>query len=149
MPALGIGLLAIELCFLVHAIRTGRPSYWFMVIMFLPAAGCLAYFILEILPEMRHSRAGRKAVDDIGKVIDPDRGLRELTTRVARADTVENKSALGRECLAKGRFDDAEQLFQSCLIGLHETDPDLMLGLAQAQGVQAEVASKDVAVGNG
>jgi len=137
MPALAL-VVGLQLLCLTHAIRTGRSCQWMAVIMMLPLAGCVAYLILEILPELRHSRAARQAVRDIGAVIDPERDLREAAARVAQADTVENRAALAEECLRQGRAAHALQLFESCLSGVHVTDPALMLGLARARFAQED-----------
>ena len=133
MPALAALVFGLQLLCLAHVIRTGRRCHWLVIIMALPLAGCLAYLLIEILPDLRHSRAARQAVRDVGAVIDPERGLREATQRLAEADTVENRAALAEECLRRGRPADAERLFQSCLTGVHATDQAFMLGLARAQ----------------
>jgi hypothetical protein len=133
MPALAALALGLQLLCLAHVIRTGRPRQWLFIIVALPLAGCLLYFFLEVLPDLSRSRAARQAVRDVGAVIDPDRDLRELAQRAAKADTVENRTALAEECLRRGRPTDAKRLFQSCLTGVNSTDHALMLGLAQAQ----------------
>ena len=133
MPALAALVFGLQLLCSAHVIRTGRPCQWLFIILALPLAGCLAYFLLEILPELTRSRAARQAVRDIGAVIDPERDLRELARRAAEADTVENRTALAQECLRRGRAADAKRLLESCLTGVHATDHALMLGLAQAQ----------------
>lgn len=133
MPALAALVFGLQLLCLTHVMRTGRPCQWLFIILALPLAGCLAYFFIEILPELSHSRAARRAVRDIGAVIDPERELRELAQRAERADTVENRAALAEECLRRERPADAKRLFESCLGGVHATDPALMLGLARAQ----------------
>jgi hypothetical protein len=133
MPALAALVFGLQLLCLAHVMRTGRRSQWLFIILALPLVGCLAYVFLEILPDLRHSRAARQAVRDIGAVIDPERDLRELTERLAAADTVENRAALADECLRCGRAADAKRLFQNCLTGIHATDHALMLGLARAQ----------------
>jgi hypothetical protein len=137
MPALVL-VVGLQLLCAAHVIRTGRPSQWLFIILALPLAGCLAYFFVEILPELGHSRAARQAVRDIGAVIDPERELRELAERAAKADTVANRAALAEECLRLGRAADAKRLYQSCLTGLHATDHALMLGLARAQSALGE-----------
>jgi hypothetical protein len=132
MPALAL-MFGLQLLCLAHVVRTGRPCQWLFIILALPLAGCLAYFFIEILPDLSHSRAARRTLRDIGAVIDPERDLRELAQRVERADTVENRAALAEECLRRERPADAKRLFESCLAGLHATDPALMLGMARAQ----------------
>ena len=132
MPALVL-VFGLQLLCAAHVIRTGRPCQWLFLILALPLAGCLAYFLLEILPDLSHSRAARQAVRDLGAAIDPERDLRELAERAAQADTVANRTALAEECLRLGRAADARRLFQSCLTGLNATDHAIMLGLAQAE----------------
>ena len=137
MPALVL-VVGLQLLCAAHVIRTGRPTQWLFIILALPLAGCLAYFFVEILPELGRSRAARQAVRDIGAVIDPERELRELAERAAKADTVANRAALAEECLRLGRAADAKRLYQACLTGLHVTDHALMLGLARAQSALGE-----------
>jgi hypothetical protein len=133
MPALAALVFGLQLLCLAHVMRTGRRCQWLFIILAVPLVGCLAYLFLEILPDVGNSRATRQAVRDIGAVIDPERGLREKTERLAAADTVENRAALAEECLRRGRPADAERLFRSSLSGVHATDQALMLGLARAQ----------------
>jgi hypothetical protein len=133
MPVLAALVFGLQLLCLAHVMRSGQPCQWLFIILALPLVGCLAYLFVEILPDLRHSRAARQAVRDIGAVIDPERGLREMAQRLAEADTVENRAALAEECLRHGRAAEAERLFQNCLTGVHATDHALMLGLARAQ----------------
>jgi hypothetical protein len=133
MPALAVLVFGLQVLCLVHVMRTGRRCQWLFVILALPLVGCLAYLFLEILPDLRHSRAARQAVRDIGAVIDPERDLREMAKRLAGSDTVENRAALADECLRRGRAADAKRLFQNCLTGVHATDHAFMLGLARAR----------------
>jgi hypothetical protein len=133
MPALAALVFGLQLLCLAHVMRTGRRCQWLFIILALPLVGCLAYLLLEIIPDLRHSRTARQAVRDIGAVIDPERDLHELAQRLAEADTVENRAALAEECLRRGRAAEAKQLFQSCLSGVHAADHALMLGVARAE----------------
>ena len=64
MPAIAALVFGLQLLCLAHIIRTGRRCQWLFIIMAHPLAGCLDYLLLEILPELRHSRAARQAVRD-------------------------------------------------------------------------------------
>ena len=55
MPFVGLSLLLQILC-AVHVMKTGRPYYWIFIVMFAPMVGMIAYFIVEILPELTGSR---------------------------------------------------------------------------------------------
>ena len=141
MPLL-IGIeVGLQFLCAVHVLRTGRPTQWLFVIMLLPVAGCLAYLFLEILPEMRHSRAGRQVARDIGSVVNPDGELRRLTKEAMRTDTVQNKFDLAKECNSRGRFEDARELLEQCLTGVHADDPNIMMALARAEFGLADYAA--------
>jgi hypothetical protein len=50
----GLGLSTLfAIFFAVHALRTGRPIFWLMILFFFPFLGSVVYFIVEFLPEMR------------------------------------------------------------------------------------------------
>jgi hypothetical protein len=131
MPIAGLMLLAQVLC-AVHAGRTGRPYYWIMLILFMPGIGMLAYFLVEIVPELSGSRSARAAASGVVKLLDPEKGYREALRQVQIASTTGNKAVLAEQCLRSGRVDEAVDLYRELLTGLHSTDPDLMLGLARA-----------------
>ncbi len=133
MPILGAVILALQVLLVVHVIKTGRQTYWVFIVMMLPVVGAIAYVIVEILPEMAHSRAGRQVAKDLDSVVNPDRELRQLTREAARADTVENRFKLAKECLNKNRFDEARELLDGCLEGIHGEDPAILLALAKAR----------------
>ena len=42
MPLLIALTVIIQICFVVHALRTGRPTYWVFIIMAAPVTGCVA-----------------------------------------------------------------------------------------------------------
>ena len=132
MPAISAAMIGLDLLCIVHILRSGRPYQWIFLVTFVPIAGAVAYFVVEMLPELRHSRAARKAVKDIGQVVDPDREFRELIGRVDELDTVENKLALARECLKRERHGDAISLLEGCLVGVHADDIAVLATLAQA-----------------
>src|SRR5260221_6269979 len=143
MPIAGLLLVAQVLC-AVHAGRTGRPYYWIMLILFMPMIGMIAYFLIEILPELSHSRTARSAASGVVKIFDPARGYREALRQVQIASTTENRKILAEQCLVSGRADEAAGLYRELLIGLHATDPSLMLGLARAYFGQQDFAEAQV-----
>ena len=94
MPILAGLALALNVICIVHVIRTNRPYYWYFIIMGLPTIGAAIYFFSEMLPDMQHSRAARQAAQDIVKVVDPDREIREATAALRLTDTAENRKRL-------------------------------------------------------
>jgi hypothetical protein len=132
MPVLGGIVLAIQLCFAYHALKTRRAYWWLFVIMAFPVMGCVLYYFVEVFPTSRESRAAEKAVRAIAKAIDPDKELRAAVADVEACGSVENRVRLARECMEHAMYDDAAALYRSCLAGVHENDPDIRHGLARA-----------------
>ena len=133
MPVIGVLLLLIQIAFAVHVVRTGREIYWIFIIIFLPAIGCLIYFITQIMPELGQSRTLRKAGSGLAKAIDPQRELRRRKEELAVVDTTENRVKLAEECITAGLATDAIELLEPCLRSGNENDPNILLTLAQAQ----------------
>jgi hypothetical protein len=140
MPIAGLLLVAQVIC-AVHAGRTGRPYYWIMLILFLPMAGMIAYFLIEILPDLTRSRTARSTVESVVKIFDPERDYRDALRQVQIAGTTENRAMLAAQCLRSGRSAEAAGLYRELLTGLHATDPDLLLGLARAYFDQENFAA--------
>ena len=132
MPVLGGIVLAIQLCFAYHALKTGRAYWWLFVIMGFPVMGCVLYYFVEVFPMSRESRKAEKAVRAIAKALDPDKELRAAVADLEACGSVENRVRLARECIEHKMYEDAAALYRSCLNGVHETDPDIRHGLAGA-----------------
>lgn len=138
MPAIGVLLLLVQIAFAVHVVRTGREIYWIFIIIFLPAIGCLIYFITQIMPELGRSRTLRNAGSGLAKAIDPQRELRRRKEELAVVDTIANRVKLAEECIAAGLATDAIELLEPCLRGDNENDPNILLTMAQAQFAAAQ-----------
>lgn len=132
MPILGGIVLAIQLCFAYHALKTGRPYWWLFVIMAAPVIGCLLYYFVEVFPHTRESVKAEKAVRHIAKAFDPDKSLREHVANLEDCGSVDNRIALARSCMERKMYREAVSLYRSCLSGVHESDPGIRLGLASA-----------------
>ncbi len=126
-----IATIVLQVICIVHALKTGRAYWWLAVIFFLPLAGSIAYFIVEILPDF--SRRGGSMASAVAKKLDPERDLKRRTDDLTLSDTVENRLNLADEYMEVERYDDAVELYQSCLSGVHKTDPKIILNLAAAQ----------------
>ena len=132
MPLLGVLIIAMQIGFAIHAVRSGRDTFWIYIIAFLPLLGCAVYFFTQVLPDLQQSRTVRNAGNRLLKAIDPERELRKRQDELALADTVENRLKLANECVEAGFYQDAIPLLERCLNNGHD-EPDIMLKLAQAQ----------------
>jgi hypothetical protein len=125
--------IALQVIAVVHLFRTGRSMIWLMIIIFLPVVGCLAYFIIEVLPSFNQNPAARKALSRARHAIDPNRGVREGSLNYERSQNVDTASKLAAELTKAGRHDEAIRVCTEARTGLFEDDPKILLALANAQ----------------
>ena len=137
MPFAGAIPLIIDLLCVIHIYRTGRPYWWYLVVVGFPIFGALAYLLFEVLP----SSGGRRVARRVVKAIDPALDLKERLRDVERCGSVENRMALADELINTGQFDDAINLLESCRSGLHGDDPSLQFALATAYFYKKDAAN--------
>lgn len=125
--------LIVQVALVIHIMKTGRNTTWIWVVMMLPGAGSIAYFVMEILPELMGSRTARKASKSVGQVINPNKDINLAAQDYSITDTVENTLKLAEECVNKGMYQEAKTLYEKALSGIHADDPDIMVGLANTE----------------
>lgn len=124
--------ILIQVALVVHIVRTGRSFIWIYVVVFLPLAGPIAYFIVEVLPGWMGSHTARKLGQGAVRQLDPGRDLRRRLDALEGADTIENRRLAAEAYMELGRFDEARGLYREALVGMHADDPALLLGAARA-----------------
>jgi hypothetical protein len=141
----GIVVLLIQFAFAAHVIRSGRSYIWILPIMFLPLIGCIAYLVFAILPDAATSAPARRFADDVVNTVDPGRGYREKKRQVELVGSAQAKRELADECIKRGYFQDAIDLYQSALDGGFENDPAMLHGLARAKLLAGDGAGAQAA----
>ena len=131
MPLLAILSVAMQIFCVVHVLRTGRDYRWIFLIVLIPMIGVGAYLLVEVLPGLRHHRQLHRAKHGLIRAIDPQREVRQMRLQLEVANTLENRAALADACVNAGQFQEAVELYQSCL-KIEEHNPELMHKLAQA-----------------
>jgi hypothetical protein len=131
MPVLFILTVVVQVLFALHAHRTGRDRWIFLILIF-PAMGCLIYFIAEVLPEIIHGPAGQKAQGRIRRALDPDKEFRAAKYAFETAPTVANRLRLAQILTAQRDYDAVIALLQPALTDHFKEDPMLLEGLAYA-----------------
>jgi hypothetical protein len=126
---------------IVHVIKTGRNQLWIWVLLFLPLAGPVAYIAVEILPELFRSRTAQRTARGFRRAMDPGAELRRYENEVRVAGNVAARQRYAEELIRHQRYDEAIAQYHEALSGLYEHDPNLMLGLAQAQFAKGEAAA--------
>lgn len=143
MPILFILTIVVQVGLVVHVIKTGRSFLW-MWVMIPPGIGifgCLAYVLVEILPELLRSRNAQRAKRGLNKMLDPTAELRKYEHEARVGGNVASLQRYAEELTRQGRFDDAITEFRKALTGLYEHDPNLMLGIARAQFEKGDAAA--------
>ena len=128
MPLLILSIL-IQVGLVIHIMKTGKNTTWIWIVIILPMAGSIAYIILEVLPKLPNSLAGRK----VNAMMNPNKRLHQAAQIISVSDTIENSMRLADECMNKGLYEDAKTLYKKCLTGIHHDDPSLMARLARAE----------------
>lgn len=124
--------LVIQVALVVHVLKTGRNTTWVFILLFAPVIGTLAYFIVELLPELTNSRSARQARRSMTKAINPDRDLKDASRQLAVADTVQNSIAVATHYLERDQYAEAKDLLVRSRRGVHADDPVILLSLAKA-----------------
>ena len=137
MPLLILSVI-VQIALIVHAVRTGRSPYWVFIILMVPGIGSLAYFIVELLPELTGDPRTRRAYRGIKKTLNPGADLRQRQREHRLSGSVDAARHLASELIASGNFAEAIEHYEKALTGLYEDDPDLLLGLAQALFANAD-----------
>ena len=141
MPAFGVLMLIAQLACAIHAGRTGRPFFWIYIVLFVPGAGMAAYMLVEILPELLGGRTARRAAAGVVKMLDPEKAYRAALREVEISATTQTRANLADQCAVTGRLDEAVALYRELLVGMHATDPDLMMRLARTEFVRGDFAA--------
>jgi hypothetical protein len=117
----------IQLALLIHMYRTGRPYWWIWVLLAAPGLGGLAYFIVEIAPELRGSRGGGFFYS-----LKPRKWrIADLRATVEEGDSVENRLALAEELFDGGLKQEAHDVAVECLKGVFSNDPHTLVDVAR------------------
>ena len=140
MSILFILSVVIQIAFIVHVIKTGRNTIWVWVILFFSLLGCLAYLLVELLPELRRSPTTQMATTKVLKTFEPNYELKSLIENLEISDNVENQVKLADAYVAEGLYEKGIELYNHALSGIYQDDPHIMLGLATALFLQGDYA---------
>ena len=125
--------ILVQVALIIHVVKTGRNQIWIWVLALLSLPGAIAYIAVEVLPELFRSRAAQRTARGLRKAMDPGRELRRYESETRVAGNVASRQRYAEELVRHQRYDEAMAQYREALTGLYEHDPNLMLGLAQAQ----------------
>tara|TARA_B100001059_G_C17665194_1_gene491566 strand:- start:157 stop:918 length:762 start_codon:yes stop_codon:yes gene_type:complete len=116
-----------------HVFRTNRPKYWIFVILISGTLGALIYFIFEILPELMGRPRNRKIFRSAQKKLNRKADLHQLEQRQEFTGSIDATRHLANTLIENDRATEAVAHYKNILTGIYKFDPDLLLGLAEAQ----------------
>jgi len=125
--------IIVQVALIIHVVKTGRNQIWIWVLALLSLPGAVAYIAVEILPELFRSRTAQRTARGLRKAMDPGADLRRYENEARVASNVASRQRYAEELVRHQRYDEAIGQYREALTGLYEHDPNLMLGLAQAQ----------------
>jgi hypothetical protein len=126
---------------IVHCIKTGRNTIWIWVLVLLPFAGAVAYIAVEVLPDLFRSRTAQRAQRSMKRALDPTADLRRYESEARVGGNVASLQRYADELTRQGRYDEAIAQYRKALTGLYEHDPNIMLGIAQAQFAKGDASA--------
>jgi hypothetical protein len=133
MSLLFLSMIIVQVALIIHVVKTGRNQIWIWVLALLSLPGAIAYIAVEILPELFRSRTAQRTARGLRKAMDPGRDLRRYESEARVGSNVASRQRYAQELVRHQRYDEAIGQYREALTGLYEHDPNLMLGLAQAQ----------------
>jgi hypothetical protein len=133
--------IAIQAGLIIHVIKTGRNQIWIWVLALLSYAGVLAYIAVELIPDLFRSRAAQRTARGFKKAMDPTADLRRYESEARLGGNVASRQRYAEELSRHGQHDEAIAQYRAALTGLYEHDPNLMLGLAQAQFAKGDAVA--------
>jgi hypothetical protein len=133
--------IAIQAGLIIHVIKTGRNQIWIWVLALLSYAGILAYIAVELVPDLFRSRTAQRTARGFKKAMDPTADLRRYESEARLGGNVASRQRYAEELSRHGRHDEAIAQYRAALTGLYAHDPNLMLGVAQAQFAKGDAVA--------
>ena len=124
MHLLGLLEFAVQLYFAVHAGRTGR-YWWIFLILGFPVAGSIIYFFAVYLAETQLQTKRKKV-----KRISPAKRIKLLQRELEISESVQNKINLAEAYSQNGQYQQSIDLLEGCLVGTYSKDLHILEGLS-------------------
>jgi len=101
--------------------------------MLLPWIGCGAYLLFAVVPDaVRANRPVRRIADEFATVADSAASYSRKKRDVETIGSAQSKRLFAEECIKRGRYGEAADLYASAMQGALAEDPALLHGLARA-----------------
>lgn len=142
LGVLGIFSAIAQVACLIHVYRTGRPYWWFWVILWFPVVGVGAYLLFELRPGW--GKINWRSI--LWKLKSRAERIRILREQLEDSSTVSNRLLLAEELFAAGRYDEVCELLSDGLRGAFATDAEMLLQLAEAHLTAGRIDAAEAAL---
>ena len=126
MPILAVLELIAQIYLAVHAGRTGR-YWWIFIILFFPLVGSIIYFFVEYLPEINTMSKINKT-----RIPDKPKDIRLLQRELEITDSVQNRLNLAEAYFHQNQYQESIELLEKCLTGIYADDLHIIGGLCHS-----------------
>lgn len=111
-------IVALQAYCIYHIWKTGRPFFWYFLIIFVPLLGSIVYILTQAL----NKSDVEKIQQDVTTIINPTKKINELEAAVQFADTYQNRVALADALFENNDWDNALTHYNAALEGNFKTD---------------------------
>jgi len=111
-------IIILQAICIYHIYKTRNNTYWYFVIIFLPAIGCLIYGVIHLLTK----KNVEIAQNEIITTINPSKKIKDLEKKVAFSDTFQNRIDLADALFEQHNYLLAEEEYKTALSGSHSND---------------------------
>lgn len=126
MHILSILSIIIQVFFAIHAGKTGR-YWWIFIILIFPFVGSLIYFFVEYLPEKQMTAKAKRPGNAY-----PSKSIRQLKQELEITDSVKNRMNLAKAYFQAGKYPESIELLEKSLDGVHADDLNIIEGLCHS-----------------
>jgi hypothetical protein len=121
-------LLALQAFCLYHAYSRRSEQRWYWIIILFPGIGCAIY----LYDTFYNRRNIQSLAQGVREAVNSNYRVEQLEKAVRFADNITNKTNLANAYVGQGRYNEAIDLYKSCLTGFMSEDPDLRMKLLYA-----------------
>ena len=126
MEFISILIWLIQIALIIHVLKSDVSRFWILILIFMPLIGGLAYFVIELQPQLSGSLTGQRAVRSVKQTLNPGADLRHHEAAWNQSPNVDNGRRYAEALMDAGNTVEAEAIIAGALKGLFKTEPTLL-----------------------
>tara|TARA_Y100000739_G_scaffold215382_1_gene209972 strand:+ start:1543 stop:2274 length:732 start_codon:yes stop_codon:yes gene_type:complete len=120
-------VLILQVFCIYHVYKNKRESWWIWIILIFPLIGSAIYLYKEFYSK----KSVENLAEGVKSTINTNYTITKLEKELKFSDTVENKIKVANKYVDIGLYDQAFDLYNSCLKGIFSNDQDLLMKLTK------------------